>query len=75
MMIEYANLSGASGVTHYMCVGTYEIHVRFIGGKTYVYSLKAGPFRVAAMQEYGQAGRGLNTYINQWAKYEYDYHY
>jgi len=63
-MRAYGNLSGNSGVQAYES-GPGYIRVRFVGGKTYLYTdASAGPRNVRRMQELASAGRGLATFIS-----------
>jgi hypothetical protein len=62
----------ASGVKAYQ-IGIDYILVKFNSFKVYKYSYaKAGRFKVEKMKTLAVRGRGLNSYINRWAKYSYD---
>ncbi|MGJ8665997.1 MAG: hypothetical protein ACSHW7_06515 [Patiriisocius sp.] len=61
-----------SGVKAYQ-IGTDYILVKFDSFKTYKYSYnKAGRFKVEKMKTLAVRGKGLNSYINRFAKYSYD---
>lgn len=61
-----------SGVKAYQ-IGTDYILVKFDSFKTYKYSYKkAGRFKVEKMKTLAVKGKGLNSYINRFAKYSYD---
>lgn len=61
-----------SGVKAYK-IGTDYILVKFDSFKTYKYSYKsAGQSKVEKMKILAIRGRGLNSFINRYAKYSYD---
>ncbi len=72
-MEKYLNLNGNSGVNSFEIFNN-KISVRFNRTvKTYTYSYrKAGSLNVENMKVLAKAGRGLNTYINDYVKYLYD---
>lgn len=59
----YFNKAGNSGVASYD-LGAESISVRFVGGRTYVYTdASCGSRAVGVMRSLARAGRGLATYI------------
>ena len=61
-----------SGVKAYQ-IGLDYILVKFNSFKIYKYSyVKAGVHKVEKMKTLALRGRGLNSYINRYAKYSYD---
>ncbi|WP_291869557.1 hypothetical protein [Maribacter sp.] len=61
-----------SGVKAYQ-ISTNHILVKFDSFKTYKYSYKkAGQFKVEKMKMLAVRGKGLNSFINRYAKYSYD---
>jgi hypothetical protein len=69
-MKRYSN--SASGVKAYE-IGLNYILVKFNSFKIYKYSYsKAGTYKVEKMKKLALRGKGLNTYINRYAKYSYD---
>ena len=71
-MIRYLNLGGNSNVYAYQ-YGEDYIDVQFFGGKVYRYSYRsAGHEKVEEMKKCATAGRGLNSYIMKYAKYDYE---
>ena len=69
-MERYRN--GASGVRAYQ-IGLDYIIVKFNSFKTYKYSYaRAGRHKVEKMKALAIRGRGLNSYINRYARYSYD---
>ncbi len=69
-MERYINRS--SGIKAYK-IGDEYILVKFDSFKTYKYSYrKAGRFKVEKMKILAMSGKGLNSYINKYAKYSYD---
>ena len=70
---RYGNLSGDSGVTHYV-IGSDFIAVQFRGGTVYVYDWSSpGRSHVEQMTARAIAGRGLGTYISQHVKQAYSH--
>jgi len=62
----------ASGVKAYQ-IGIDYILVKFDSFKTYKYSYnKAGQLKVEKMKMLAVRGKGLNSFINKYAKYSYD---
>lgn len=62
----------ASGVKSYQ-IGLDYIVVKFNSSKIYKYSYaRAGRHKVERMKALAIRGRGLNSYINRYAKYSYD---
>lgn len=71
-MEKYKNLGGNSNVAAYE-IGADYIDVQFGGGKVYRYSYKsAGKEKVEQMKLYAQKGSGLNSYINLYARMNYE---
>ncbi len=72
-MERYRNSGGDSGVSSYE-IGSDYIIVKFSGtARTYRYShRKAGQNHVENLKRLAQNGSGLNSYINQFVKFEYD---
>lgn len=69
-MEKYRNR--ASGVKAYE-IGVDYILVQFDSFRTYKYSYrKAGEFKVEKMKTFAIKGKGLNSFINRYAKYSYD---
>jgi hypothetical protein len=73
-MTRYKNLSGNSGVAAYDFDDDYDpetIIVQFTDGSVYTYTYdSASPEEIETMKVYADAGRGLNTYINQVVCYQ-----
>ena len=62
----------ASGIKAYQ-IGLDYILVRFNSFKIYKYSyVNAGRHKVEKMKVLATRGKGLNSYINRYAKYSYD---
>lgn len=71
IMERYRNLGGDSGVTAYE-IGTNYIKVQFSDGAVYLYNYQsAGNTHIERMKELAVAGRGLNSYINQFVRKGY----
>ncbi|NDV01542.1 hypothetical protein [Pseudoroseicyclus tamaricis] len=71
-MRTYADSAGTSGIEAY-AVGPDHIDIAFRSGGTYRYSLDSvGEERLATMIELAEAGSGLNTYINQHVREDYE---
>lgn len=72
-MQKYMNLDGDSGVDSFE-IGERYIVVRFIKTvKLYTYSYdSAGKEKVEQMKKLALQGRGLNEYINGFAKFDYE---
>lgn len=71
-MVRYLNLGGNSNVYAYQNGEDY-IDVQFFGSKVYRYSYRsAGREKVEEMKKRAIAGRGLNSYIMKYAKYDYE---
>lgn len=72
-MQKYMNLDGDSGVDSFE-IGEEYIAVKFTKTiKLYTYSYKsAGREKVEHMKMLALQGRGLNEYINRFAKYDYE---
>ena len=74
-MQTYKNLNGDSGVAAYG-IGADNIKVEFKDSKTYVYTYSsAGAQKVEDMKKLAQDGSRLNTYINKFAKHDYESKY
>lgn len=70
-MRAYGSKGGGSGVVAYDA-GPDWIVLRFVDGGTYRYDRRhPGPCHVAEMQRLAEAGRGLNTYLNQHVREDY----
>lgn len=70
-MEKYKNLSGSSAVSFYE-TGIIYIKVQFNDGSVYLYkNVKPGLTDVYEMQKLAAQGRGLNSYINLFVKYNY----
>jgi len=70
-MSRYRNTSENSGVVHYE-EGDGWIDLTFWDGWTYRYTdASIGAAGVRAMQALARAGRGLNTYVNQYVRDRY----
>lgn len=68
----YKNLGGNSSVRTFS-IGTDYIDVQFSSGTPYRYSYKsAGIEKVEQMKKLAISGRGLGSYINRYAKYDYE---
>ena len=73
-MKRYGNRAGNSGVVAYEITAT-SIFVRFRDSeRIYEYRStgRAGPVKVARMKALAQAGKGLTTYITQYAHDDYE---
>ncbi len=71
----YKNLNGDSAVAAYE-IGADYIKVEFKDHKTYVYTYaSAGIQKIEDMKRLAQNGSGLNTYINKYAKSDYESKY
>lgn len=66
MKIQYANLSGDSGISNYEIVDA-AIIIEFVDASyRYVYNnAKPGPEHVQTMIHLAEQGKGLATYISQ----------
>lgn len=70
-MQRYSNLSGQSGIKSYT-VGSNYIDVYFSDGAAYRYTYaSAGSTAIEQMKQLAASGRGLNSYINRYVKYDY----
>lgn len=70
-MTTYRNLNGDSGVVAYE-TQSQSILVRFRDGSEYNYTYaSAGHSVIEQMKNLASAGRGLNSFINRWAKKSY----
>lgn len=70
-MPRYKNTSGDSGICSYE-IGVDFIDVQFTDGFTYRYSYSsAGENNVEEMKLLAEAGKGLNSFINQYVKQDY----
>lgn len=64
----YANLNGNSGVSRFESGENYII-VEFTTGAIYTYTyLSAGKERIEMMKSLALSGKGLNSYINKYAR-------
>ena len=64
-MTKYKNLSGESGIMSYE-LGSDFIRIQFEDKEIYLYTENStGAEHIAKMKELAEKGRGLNTYINQ----------
>ena len=64
----YANLNGNSGVSRFETGEDYII-VEFTTGAVYTYTyLSAGKEHIETMKSLALSGRGLNSYINKYAR-------
>lgn len=71
MFIRYKNLSGDSGVAAYDIDGDV-LTVEFTTGAIYEYdAASAGPWEFREMCNLAPRGRGLNAFINSYAKHGY----
>ena len=71
-MTKYKNLSGESGISAYESGEDY-IRVEFRDQDVYLYTDKsAGAEHIAEMKRLAEEGRGLNTYISQNVKANYE---
>ncbi len=73
-MKPYGNRAGDSGVEAYRVTAT-SIFVKFRNREhPYEYSSlgRAGPRKVARMRQLAEAGKGLSTYISQYAHDDYE---
>lgn len=71
-MQEYKNLGGNSGVVGYS-IGDDYVEVKYIGGRIYKYSYHSADVeRVEKMKKLAMEGKGLNSYISQYARYDYE---
>ena len=71
-MTEYQNLSGESGISAYE-IGEDYIRVEFRDEDVYLYTNNsAGAEHIAEMKRLAELGRGLNTYISQNVKSNYE---
>ncbi len=71
-MQKYKDLDGVSGVEEYS-IGEDFIDVKFKSTKIYRYSYKsAGVDKVEHMKVLAMEGRGLNAYINRYAKDDFE---
>lgn len=70
-MTPYSNLSGRSGIVGYD-YDTTSIRVYFRTGSIYLYTVgSADASTITRMIQLAQQGSGLNSYIQQYAKYAY----
>ncbi|MBQ7933813.1 MAG: hypothetical protein IJ327_03370 [Lachnospiraceae bacterium] len=68
----YKNLSGNSSVRAFS-IGLDYILVQFSTGTPYRYSYRsAGAEKVEQMKKLAVAGSGLGSYINKYARYDYE---
>ena len=72
-MTKYQNYGGSSNVESYR-LGTTFIDVKFFKTqKIYRYSYdSAGKEKVEAMKDLARKGRGLNSYIMRYARFDYE---
>lgn len=71
-MERYKNLGGNSNVYSYGIASDYIV-VQFRTGRPYTYSYRsAGREKVETMKKLAVQGRGLNSYIMRYAKYDYE---
>lgn len=71
-MQAYKNIGGNSGVRAYE-IGEKYIDVQFNSGRPYRYSYEsAGRDKVEQMKNIAKQGQGLNTYINRYARMDYE---
>lgn len=74
-MQTYKNSLGNSNVEAYS-IGTNYIDVRFQDGSIYRYSYQStGMYKVEQMKKLAIRGYGLNSYIMNEAKKDYEYKY
>lgn len=67
-MKRYMDINGDSGVYGYE-IGTDYIKVQFKDGSIYTYTyLSAGQDKVEIMKALAEAGDGLNSFINRYAR-------
>ncbi len=71
-MPDYNNFSGQSNITAYQ-IGEDRILVQFRNGEIYTYTYdSAGVDNVEEMKRLAQSGGGLNAFITQTVKYDYE---
>ena len=71
-MTKYKNLSGESGIIAYE-IGSDFIRIQFEDKETYLYTEdSSGAEHIAKMKELAEKGRGLNTYVNQHVRSNYE---
>jgi hypothetical protein len=71
-MTKYQNLNGNSGVTAYE-IGDDFIRVQFTDGGIYLYTNNSsGAEHITEMKQLAKDGAGLNTYINQHVRKNYE---
>ena len=71
-MTKYKNLSGESGIIAYE-IGSDFIRIQFADKEIYLYTENStGAAHIAKMKELAEKGRGLNTYINQHVRGNYE---
>ena len=71
-MTNYNNLSGESGIIAYE-IGSDFIRIQFADHGIYLYTeASTGAEHIAKMKEMAIKGRGLNTYINQHVRGNYE---
>lgn len=71
-MEKYANLSGESHVDSYE-IGSDRITVQFNDGHAYLYTNDSADLRnIEQMKTLANAGRGLNTFINDHVRKRYE---
>ena len=71
-MTEYKNLSGESGIIAYE-IGSDFIRLQFEDKEVYLYTEDStGIEHIAKMKELAEKGRGLNTYVNQHVRKNYE---
>ena len=71
-MTKYKNLSGESGIISYE-TGSDFIRIQFEDKGIYLYTEdSSGAEHIAKMKELAEKGRGLNTYINQHVRGNYE---
>lgn len=64
----YKDINGDSGIYRYE-IGTDYIKVQFKDGSIYTYTyLSAGQDKVETMKVLAEAGNGLNSFINKYAR-------
>jgi hypothetical protein len=71
-MERYMNLGGTSKIDSFE-IAADSVTVRFGGGLTYRYSVRsAGASNIDEMKRLARAGRGLNTFINQVVRHDFE---
>ena len=71
-MTKYKNLNGESGIIAYE-IGSDFIRLQFEDKEIYRYTEDStGAEHIAKMKELAEKGRGLNTYVNQHVRKNYE---